>query len=67
MHDGRVATLSGAVEHYRSGVAAMPTTDALVAGGIAMSDKDKNDIVSFLETLTDSTFITNPLFAEPVK
>ena len=67
MHDGRIATLAEAVEHYRTGVAAMPTTDALVAGGISMSDQDKKDIISFLETLTDSTFITNPLFAEPAK
>ncbi|GAA4460709.1 cytochrome c peroxidase [Nemorincola caseinilytica] len=67
MHDGRIKTLEDVVEHYRTGVAASPTTDAAVAGGINMTDQDKKDIVSFLKTLTDSTFISSKLFAEPAK
>lgn len=67
MHDGRLKTLEEVVEHYRTGVYASPTTDAAVAGGISMTDDDKKDIVSFLKTLTDSTFINNKLFAEPTE
>ncbi len=65
MHDGRVRTLEDAVEHYRTGVYATVTTDPLVKDGINLTDDDKKDIVAFLKTLTDSTFINNPLFAEP--
>lgn len=64
MHDGRIATLEGVVEHYRTGIYASPTTDPLVAGGISMTDQDKADIVAFLKTLTDSAFLKNPIFAE---
>lgn len=65
MHDGRLRTLEAVIDHYRTGVTASPTTDPLVAGGINLSDNDKKDLISFLNTLTDSTFIHNPLFAEP--
>ncbi|MBX2906028.1 MAG: cytochrome-c peroxidase [Taibaiella sp.] len=65
MHDGRIQTLEACVEHYRSGVHASPTTDVLISGGVVMSDLEKDDVVSFLKTLTDSTFIHNQLFAEP--
>ncbi len=67
MHDGRIATLEDAVEHYRTGVYASATTDPLVSGRISMTADDKKDIISFLQTLTDSTFIHNTLFAEPTK
>jgi cytochrome c peroxidase len=66
MHDGRIGTLAEVVEHYRTGIYPSATTDPILAGGIKMSDKDKKDLVSFLETLTDSTFVNNKLFAEPV-
>ena len=67
MHDGRLKTLEEVVEHYRTGIYTSATTDPLVAAGISMTDDDKKDIVSFLKTLTDSTFINNKLFAEPAK
>lgn len=65
MHDGRIQTLEDCVEHYRTGVHASATTDELVSGGVVMTDLEKDDVVSFLKTLTDSTFIHNQLFAEP--
>jgi len=67
MHDGSIASLEDAVEHYRTGVFVSATTDPLVAGGIVMTEADKKDLVSFLNTITDSTFVTNKLFAEPAK
>lgn len=67
MHDGRLSTLSAVLDHYHTGVLASPTTDPLVSGGINLTAENKKDIISFLETLTDSTFIKNPLFAEPSK
>jgi cytochrome c peroxidase len=67
MHDGRFGTLEAVIDHYRSGVLSSPTTDPKVAGGISLTNDDKKDLVSFLETLTDSTFIANKLFAEPAK
>lgn len=65
MHDGRIATLEDAVEHYRTGIFLSPTIDPIVQSGLRFSDGDKADIVSFLLTLTDSTFLKNPIFADP--
>ncbi len=67
MHDGKVKTLDDVVEHYRTGIYSSPTLDPSLATGIAITDNEKHDLVNFLKTLTDSTFIKNPLFAEPVK
>lgn len=65
MHDGRFATIEQVLNHYSSGVLASATTDPLVmqqtggAAGIPMTTDEKNKIISFLKTLTDSSFITN--------
>lgn len=65
MHDGRIQSLEECVDHYSTGIHASATTDPLVAGGISLTAAEKSDVVSFLKTLTDSTFIHNKLFAEP--
>jgi cytochrome c peroxidase len=63
MHDGRFGSLSAVVDHYRSGVQASPTLDPLLQQdgrlGIAISDAEKNDLIAFMRTLADSSFISN--------
>jgi len=60
MHDGELATLTDAIRHHY----AMPgQTDARLTQTV--SDAENADIVAFLETLTDQTFVTNPAFALP--
>jgi cytochrome c peroxidase len=34
-------------------------------GGAQLNASDKSDLIAFLKTLTDSTFINNPYFQEP--
>lgn len=65
MHDGRFKTLEEVVEHYNTGVKRSPTLDPNIAkhpdGGIHLSLDDKQALVAFLKTLTDSKFAkTNP-------
>jgi cytochrome c peroxidase len=36
-----------------------------LAGPLALSATDKADLLAFLRTLTDSTFLTNPAFSNP--
>jgi cytochrome c peroxidase len=66
MHDGRFATLEQVIDHYRSGVQNSPTLDpALKANGqlgFAFTDTEKKQLVAFLRTLTDDTFINNRAF-----
>lgn len=65
MHDGRFSTIEQCVEHYRSGVTKSSTLDpALANNGIPLSTVELVDIVAFLRTLTDSSFINNPQFLQ---
>lgn len=65
MHDGRFTTLEAVLEHYRNGIVASPTLDPSLATGIATTDEEKADIVAFLKTLSDDSFIKDTRFSEP--
>jgi cytochrome c peroxidase len=58
MHDGRIKKLEDVVEHYRTGIKSSKTLDNRLKTPIIMSDNDKKNIVLFLKTLTDNTFLT---------
>jgi cytochrome c peroxidase len=65
MHDGRIRDIYAVLEHYNSKVIKSPTTDALVANKIPLSNFEKGQLVAFLNTLTDQSFIKNKAFAAP--
>ena len=69
MHDGRFNTLEEVVEHYNSGIHPSSTVDfALqntIATGLMLSAQDKQDLVNFLHTLTDDTFLNNNEYKTP--
>ena len=64
MHDGRFYTLDQCLNHYVSGIVNSPTLDPTLVGGISLSTQDKNDIIAFLKTLTDTKFLTDPRYSE---
>ncbi|GAC1372236.1 MAG: cytochrome c peroxidase [Hymenobacter sp.] len=77
MHDGRFATLAAVVDHYNEHVALnSPNIDPLLLNTtndprqqsftLDLTPTEKAQIVAFLRTLTDSTFIRDPRFAKPV-
>jgi cytochrome c peroxidase len=63
-HDGRFFSVGAVIDHYRFNVVNGPTTDPLVKNKITISDDQKNDLIVFLRTLTDSSFISDKRFAE---
>ena len=69
MHDGRFQTLEEVVEHYNSGIQTSATADPTVLNtqntGLFLTAQDKEDLVSFLKTLTDDTFLNNSEYASP--
>lgn len=70
MHDGRFTTLEQVVEHYNSGVKSSSTLDPILTKpgkeqGLQLNAFEKAQLVAFMKTLTDSTFITNPALAKP--
>ena len=65
MHDGRYNTLEECLNHYTSKIENFKNLDPLIANKLPLNDKDKTDIIAFLKTLTDYTFINEERFAEP--
>ena len=67
MHDGRFKTVRECIEHYNSGVKNHPNASPLLTTQPKgrLSNQDIDDLISFLETLTDNEFINNPNFDRP--
>lgn len=68
MHDGRFSTLEEVVEHYSTGVRRSENLDPNLAkhpaSGLSLTAQEKHDLVAFLKTLTDESFIgTRPAAA----
>jgi cytochrome c peroxidase len=69
MHDGRFQTLEEVIDHYNSGIKASSTADITVLNtkdtGLFLTDQDKQDLINFLHTLTDETFLNKPEYQSP--
>ncbi len=61
MHDGSIATLAQVIEHYNSGGKAHPHKSEKVRP-LGLTQQEKNDLLSFLNALTDHDFVTNKNF-----
>ena len=76
MHDGSINTLSEVLDFYAAGGRNIidgkykgdgrknPLKSAFIKG-FEMSEQDKTDLLNFLKTLTDQSFLVNPEFAKP--
>ena len=62
MHDGRFATLEQVLDHYSEGLQYTATLDPNLAkhpgGGLQLSPEDKQALIAFLKTLTDTDFVS---------
>jgi len=71
MHDGRFATLEEVIDHYSHGVKNSPSLDPLIASeftnGVTLNfnDYEKESLIAFLKTLTDTGLIKNEAFSNP--
>lgn len=65
MHDGSIPDLLGVLEHYANGGReGHKQQDGMIIGFDATRD-EMSDIVAFLESLTDESFLTNPDYSDP--
>ena len=64
MHDGSIATLADALDHYASGGKESEFRSDRVRG-FRMTSAERSALLAFLETLTDQQFLTNPAFGPP--
>lgn len=70
MHDGRFTSLHEVVQFYNQGVQRQPLLDPLMVKAnqevqLHLSDAEEADLVAFLQTLTDTSFIQNPQWSRP--
>lgn len=72
MHDGSLATLDDVLDRYASGMFGTNNADPVLEnhyvqsqGGIPMTDTDREAIVAFLHTLTDTVFTNNEELKNP--
>ena len=72
MHDGRFSSLEEVVEHYSTGIKNHPNlSQQLKSNGqpklMNLSIQDKQDLIAFLNTLTDVNFVQQAKFSDPFK
>ncbi|MFZ1705374.1 MAG: cytochrome c peroxidase [Saprospiraceae bacterium] len=69
MHDGRFKTLEDVVQHYNQGIKSSTTVDPAILftkdTGLFLDEKDIQDLIAFLKTLSDPSLKTNEAFKDP--
>ena len=61
MHDGSFATLQQVIDHYNSGGQPHVNKSSLVHP-LNLTTQEKTDLLNFLETLSDDSFVRNNIF-----
>lgn len=68
MHDGSLGTLKSVLDHYSEGMIFYSNLDTVFLNeephGLRLTEREKEDIISFLHTLTDKHFISRHDFSE---
>jgi cytochrome c peroxidase len=64
MHDGRINFPRNVLKFYETGVNQSPNLDPLLTNGISLNQTEEDNLVDFLRTLSDSTFINNSRFRQ---
>lgn len=73
MHDGRFKTLTEVLDHYSHGIQDNKNVSPRLRNNdgstkkLNISDEDKSALIAFLNSMTDYTVLTNPLFSNPFK
>lgn len=64
MHDGRFDSIEQVIDFYSEGVQVNRNTDVLMEfaaqGGVRLNKAEKEALIAFILTMTDSSLITNP-------
>lgn len=64
MHDGRFKTLEEVLDHYNSGGHFSENLDPLIMP-LGLNEKQKDNIIQFLKTMTDTSYLSNELIIDP--
>lgn len=78
MHDGRFQTLEEVVDFYNEGPKMSPSLEPIMITeanrrilqfgrwGLGLTEDDKKDLIEFLKSLSDDSYLTHPRFKAPV-
>ncbi len=66
MHDGSLETIDDVLDHYNSGGHPSPNKDPLIRP-LKLSKIQLAALKAFMNTLTDTSYLTNPLITNPYK
>ncbi len=64
MHDGRFTTLQQVLDHYNEGGKHNSTQDTLIHA-LQLTQPQMDDLIAFLQSLTDRSFVTRQDFTDP--
>lgn len=71
MHDGRFSTLEEVIDFYSHHVRNSPYIHPLMhhvsKGGVQLTPSQKADLIAFIRTLRDDSFLNDPKFARPAR
>ncbi len=79
MHDGSLPTLEAVLDHYAAGGRLIPSGErnagdgranphkSPLIAGFKLSAQEREDVLAFLNSLTDERFLTDPRFSDPWK
>jgi cytochrome c peroxidase len=70
MHDGRFSSLEEVIDFYDHGMHKVNNLDPVMSlpaknNGLQLNAIEKKQLIAFLKTFTDSTFISSPKYANP--
>ena len=65
MHDGRFIRLQDVLKHYTTGIVETKYLSNQLKKPIVLTSNERVDLIAFLLTLTDKTFLFNPSFSYP--
>jgi cytochrome c peroxidase len=66
MHDGRFETLEEVIDHYNEGTHAADNTPEIIRD-LELSEEQKQSLLAFLHTLTDTSYLSNEFVINPFK
>ena len=65
MHDGSIPSLESVLDHYAAGGRAENPRKSPILRKLNLTRDERNDLIAFLESLTDETFLNDPRFGDP--